>query len=178
MKSKFILFLVVIFIASNASARITVVPSENDSKKKNLSKNQIGYGFWLGKDFILTKGIFTDNSDYIFNEFSIFYNKYNSGITDNYGSSYSFGYGYDNFNLYASGGYVITDLTYSENKINSNIKQGAGFIGAGAAYKIHKNIKLKLDFMNYKIDFSPTQSFYNKVSLDVRTLTFGLGFYF
>jgi hypothetical protein len=169
-----------LLITANAFAAFTSNNGNSGSIKEDFSENQFGFGLSVAKEFKIINSIFTENDkDYLFNEIGIFANYYGDAIDYNYGANLSFGYGYDKFGVYVSGGYLITDFEYVSSNVSKSYSEGAGFVGIGASYKITNYLKAKLDFMGYSFNFNPSNSgTIQKTEADIKSATLGLQFYF
>ena len=164
---------IIVFLSTTASSFAAFTVNNDDSE--TISEDQIGYGISIAKEFEIERNIFTDNGkDYIFNEIGVFGNQYDDIIDRNYGAEYSFGYGYGKFSSYVTGGYVMTDFEYGLEDDLKEYSEGAGFFGAGISYKIVKHLKIKLDFMNYKFNFSP-DPLDSSQDTEIAIQSFGLG---
>ena len=201
-KSYFSALFIIFFILSNQSFAAIGSPSVGSSGSdltRSFSENQYGYGLFASYEFSLLKGVTTlvddftsimdedDESkveepakpiDKVFSSIDLFYNYYGDGLDQNYGLSYSLGYAYKKFSIFASGGYVKTDFDYQEGSNSQSISEGSGFVGGGLSYNITENIKTKLSFMSYNVGLAPENSVYNKVKVAIRTTNLSVGYSF
>ncbi|MDA9817832.1 porin family protein [Flavobacteriaceae bacterium] len=176
-----IIILTITYLAFTANS-FAAFSSNNGSSstKEDFSESQFGLGISAAKEFKIIRSIFTENDkDYLFNEVGVFANYYGDAIDYNYGANLSFGYGYDKFGVYVSGGYLITDFEYISSGVSKNYSEGSGFVGLGTSYKITDNLKAKLDFTSYSFNFNPSNSnTIQKTEADIKSTTLGLQFYF
>lgn len=189
-KVLYIIFSILTFTSSVGTSQAAIESSSSSSsssdKTKSFSENQIGVGFFVGYEIDLINGVFLLDEedeakkadDKIFNSVEIFYNHFGDAIDQNYGASYSLGYSYKKFGVFANTGYIATNLTYIEDSSSQSMTKTSGFVGGGLSYKIKDNLKAKLSFMNYSVSFTPQNSAYNKVKLGVRTITATMGYNF
>ncbi len=169
------------FVAQNSFAAFSSRGTGTSNlAKEEFSESQFGFGLSVAKEFKIINSIFTENNkDYLFNEVGVFANYYGDIINYNYGANLSFGYGYDKFAIYVSGGYLITDFEYISSNVSKNYSEGAGFVGLGTSYKITDNLKAKLDFMNYGFNFNPSNaSSIQKTEANIKSAILGLQLYF
>jgi hypothetical protein len=174
------LFIVVVSLQNSFAAFISnpIVGASQDKEK--FSETQYGLSLELAKEIRLIDNIFFDNNrDFLFNEVGVFANYFNDVIDYNLGARYSFGYGYKDFSLYLSTGYLTTGFAYFADDKYENYNSESGFVGGGVSYKITDYSKIKLDFLGYKLNFTPTNSSnFDKVEAKINSLTLGLQFYF
>ena len=169
------------FVVQNSLAAFTSGGGgSTESAKEDFSENQFGFGLSAAKEFKIIDSVFTeDNKDYLFNEIGVFANYFGDAIDYNYGTNLSFGYGYDKFGVYVSGGYLITNFEYISNDVSKSYSEGAGFVGIGTSYKVTDYLKAKLDFTGYSFNFNPSNSSnIEKTEANIKSLTLGLQFYF
>lgn len=168
------------FVVQNSFAAFTSNGGGSSSTKEDFSENQFGFGLSAAKEFKIIDSVFTENNkDYLFNEVGVFANYFGDAIDYNYGANLSFGYGYDKFGIYVSGGYLMTEFEYVSSGISKDYSEGSGFIGVGTSYKINDYLKAKLDFMGYSFNFNPSNSGnIEKTEANIKSLTLGLQFYF
>ncbi len=174
------------FAASGIGGGSSTVP-DGQPPYKSFSENAAGVGISAGVRFNLAEDIFTDfedkeskTKDHIFTEIEAFGNQFLSGeIKQNFGGRLNLGYEVKGFRIYGSGGYVASSLNYQE---TGNVKQSvnafAPFFGIGIGYDITKNIGIRLNSMFYNFDFTPKNSEYKSVEIDVSAITFGLSLHF
>ena len=173
---KLLILLIYCFILVTDSYGASISSSHENSNKET----QFGISLSAAKEFKIMESIITeDNKDYLYNQIGVFANYYGDILDYSYGADFSFGYGYDRFGVYARGGYLISDFDYRANNISQSNTDGSVFLGLGASYIITDNLKAKLDFINYSLDFKPNNSSQTqKTELDINSFTIGLQFYF
>ena len=174
------------FAASGINGGSSTVPA-GQSPYKSFSESAVGAGLSVGVRFNMAEDIFTDSEDknsttkdHIFTEIEAFGNQFFSGeIKQNFGGRLNLGYEIKGIRIYGSGGYVSSSIDYQE---TSNTKQSvnasAPFFGIGLGYDITKNIGIRLNSMFYNFDFTPKNSGYKSVEVDVSAVTLGLAVHF
>jgi hypothetical protein len=179
MRSLIILTITYLVLTTNSFAALSS-SNGSSSAKEDFSESQFGLGLSAAKEFKIIKSIFTeDDKDYLFNDVGIFANYYGDAIDYNYGANLSFGYGYDKFGVYVSGGYLITDFDYIVSNVSKSYSEGSGFFGAGTSYKITDNLKAKLDFISHSFNFNPSNGgTIQKTEAAIKSTTLVLQFYF
>ncbi len=172
--------------SSSVNGGSSIVP-EGESPYKSFSQTALGAGISLGFRLNLTEDIFTDSEDkdskaqdHTFTEIEAFGNQFFSGeLNQNFGGRFNLGYEINGFRIYGSGGYVVSTMDYQEtgNPVQS-VNAGAPFFGVGIGYDITKNIGVRLNSMFYNFDFTPKNSEYQSVEIDVSAITLGLALHF
>ena len=193
-KLKFLLFVTTFyaslntasFAASGINGGSSTVPA-GSSPYKSFSESAVGAGLSVGVRFNLAEDIFTDSEDknnktkdHIFTEIEAFGNQFFSGeIKQNFGGRINLGYEIKGIRIYGSGGYVASTMDYQETgNTKQSVSAGAPFFGIGIGYDITKNIGVRLNSMFYNFDFTPKNSEYRSVEVDVSAVTLGLAVHF
>jgi hypothetical protein len=152
----------------------------------NFSETAVGAGLSIGVRFNLAEDIFTDSEeknitrDHIFTELEAFGNQFFSGeIKQNFGGRLNLGYEFFGVRVFGSGGYVVSTFDYQEQgSASQSASEGAPFFGVGLGYDLTKNIGLRLNSMFYSFDFTPKNSSYQNVEVNVSAVTLGLSVHF
>lgn len=161
--------------------------SSSLSSNKSFSESSVGAGLSVGFRFNLAEDIFTDSEeknsatkDHIFTELEAFGNQFFSGeIKQNFGGRLNLGYEIFGVRLYGSGGYTISSVDYQETgQAKQSVSQGAPFFGVGLGYDITKNVGLRLNSMFYNFDFTPKNSEFKNVEVNVAAASLGLSLHF
>ncbi len=158
-----------------------------NSTNKSFSESSVGASLSAGVRFNLAEDIFTDSEesknstkDHIFTEVEAFGSQFFSGeIKQNFGGRLNLGYEIFGVRIFGSGGYVVSSTDYQETgQTKQSITQGAPFFGAGLGYDIIKNVGLRLNSMFYNFDFTPKNSEFKNVEVNVSAVTLGLSLHF
>lgn len=174
------------FAASAINGGSSTVPA-GASPYKSFSSSGVGAGLSVGARFNLAEDIFTDSEDkksttkdHIFTEIEAFGNQFFSGeIKQNFGGRLNLGYEIKGIRIYGSGGYVVSTTDYQETgNTKQSVNASAPFFGIGLGYDITKNIGIRLNSMFYNFDFTPKNSGYKSVEVDVSAVTLGLAVHF
>lgn len=174
------------FAASGINGGSSTVPA-GESPYKSFSESAVGAGLSIGARFNLAEDIFTDSEDknsktrdHIFTEIEAFGNQFFSGeIKQNFGGRLNLGYEIKGIRIYGSGGYVASTTDYQETgNTKQSVTASAPFFGIGLGYDITKNIGIRLNSMFYNFDFTPKNSGYKSVEVDVSAVTLGLAVHF
>jgi len=193
------------FAASGINGGSSTVPA-GSTPYKSFSKSAVGAGLSVGVRFNLAEDIFTDSEDksspciggasrcdsttmgvnnsktkdHIFTEIEAFGNQFFSGeIKQNFGGRLNLGYEIKGIRIYGSGGYVASTTDYQETgNTKQSVNASAPFFGIGLGYDITKNIGIRLNSMFYNFDFTPKNSEYRSVEVDVSAVTLGLAVHF
>ena len=164
----------------------STVPA-GSSPYKSFSESAVGAGLSVGFRFNMAEDIFTDSEDknsktkdHIFTEIEAFGNQFFSGeIKQNFGGRLNLGYEIKGIRIYGSGGYVSSSIDYQETgNTKQSVNASAPFFGIGLGYDITKNIGVRLNSMFYNFDFTPKNSEYRSVEVDVSAVTLGLAVHF
>jgi hypothetical protein len=174
---------------------------EGSSPYKDFSESAVGVGLSIGARLNLAEDIFTSfeefaedqtelnsqklnpknkNSDHIFSEIEVFGNQFFSGeIKQNFGGRINLGYEIKGIRIFTSGGYVASTVDYQEtNNTKQSVTASAPFFGIGIGYDITKNVSLRLNSMFYSFDFTPKNSQFKNVEVEVSSLNLGVAFHF
>ena len=174
------------FAASGINGGSSTVPA-GQSPYKSFSESAVGAGLSVGVRFNMAEDIFTDSEDknsttkdHIFTEIEAFGNQFFSGeIKQNFGGRLNLGYEIKGIRIYGSGGYVSSSIEYQETgNTKQSVNASAPFFGIGLGYDITKNIGIRLNSMFYNFDFTPKNSGYKSVEVDVSAVTLGLAVHF
>ncbi len=174
------------FAASGINGGSSTVPA-GSSPYKSFSESAVGAGLSVGVRFNMAEDIFTDSEDknsktkdHIFTEIEAFGNQFFSGeIKQNFGGRLNLGYEIKGIRIYGSGGYVSSSIDYQETgNTKQSVNASAPFFGIGLGYDITKNIGVRLNSMFYNFDFTPKNSEYKSVEVDVSAVTLGLAVHF
>ena len=166
--------------------------SSSVSPYKSFSESAVGAGLSAGVRFNLAEDIFTDSeeklkvesrkskADHIFTELEAFGSQFLSGeIKHNFGGRLNLGYEIYGIRLYGSGGYAISFVDYRQTGQDKQaVRKGAPFFGFGLGYDITKNIGIRLNSMFYNFDFTPKNSEFKNVEVNVAAATLGLAVHF
>ena len=179
-----------VLFASSSQAAInggsSSVPA-GQSPYKSFSESAVGAGLSIGTRFNLAEDVFTDSEDknsktrdHIFTEIEAFGNQFFSGeIKQNFGGRLNLGYEIKGIRIYGSGGYVASTMDYQEaGNTKQSVSAGAPFFGIGLGYDITKHTSIRLNSMFYNFDFTPKNSGYKSVEVDVSAVTLGLAVHF
>lgn len=180
-----------VLFASSAQAAInggsSSVSANSSSPYKSFSESAVGAGLSVGVRSNLAEDVFTDSEekkndskDHVFAEIEAFGNQFFSGeIKQNFGGRLNLGYEIKGIRIYGSGGYVSSSIDYQETgNTKQSVSAGAPFFGIGLGYDITKNIGVRLNSMFYSFDFTPKNSEYKGVEVDVSAVTLGLALHF
>jgi opacity protein-like surface antigen len=201
MKTKLTIFSLLFFLINPTQPLAALSGGDSSlagASSKGFSENPLGLGLSAGLRFNLVEDIFSDseepqykskhapktstaqNKDHIFAEIEAFANQFISGdLNQNFGARANLGYEIAGFRLYASGGYTASTTDYKEeDKSSQSVTASAPFFGLGLGYDITKNFSVRLNSMFYNFDFTPKNSDFNKINVDVAAVTLGLGVYF
>lgn len=174
------------FAASGINGGSSTVPA-GSSPYKSFSESGVGAGLSAGVRFNLVEDILTDSEDkssktkdHIFTEIEAFGNQFFSGeIKQNFGGRLNLGYEIKGIRIYGSGGYVSSSIDYQETgNTKQSVNASAPFFGIGLGYDITKNIGVRLNSMFYNFDFTPKNSGYRSVEVEVSAITIGLAMHF
>ena len=161
--------------------------STGQSPEKSFSESAVGAGLSVGVRFNMAEDVFTDSEDknsitkdHIFTEIETFGNQFFSGeIKQNFGGRLNLGYEINGIRIYGSGGYVSSSIDYQETgNTKQSVNASAPFFGIGLGYDITKNIGVRLNSMFYNFDFTPKNSEYRSVEVNVSAVTIGLAVHF
>jgi hypothetical protein len=166
--------------------------SSGASSYKSFSENSLGAGLSAGVRFNLAEDIFTESEeeskvqsrkskvDHIFTELEVFGSQFLSGeIKHNFGGRLNLGYEIYGVRIYGSGGYAISAVDYQQTgQAKQSVNKGAPFFGLGLGYDITKNIGIRLNSMFYNFDFTPKNSEFKNVEVNVAAATLGLALHF
>ncbi len=202
MKTQLTFFSLLFFLfnVSPSFAALTGGTSSNNSNSnKDFSERSFAVGLSAGIRVNFVEDIFFDseesqlkskqntktsapnhNKDHIFAEIEACANQFISGeLNQNFGARANLGYEISGFRIYASGGYVASTTDYKEEGNSSHsIIASAPFFGAGVGYDITKNLSVRLNSMFYNFDFTPKNSDFNKINVNVAAMTLGIGIHF
>lgn len=154
---------------------------------KSFSESAVGAGLSAGVRFNLAEDIFTDSEDknsktkdHIFTEIEAFGNQFFSGeIKQNFGGRLNLGYEIKGIRIYGSGGYVASTMDYQETgNTKQSVTASAPFFGVGLGYDITKTTSIRLNSMFYNFDFTPKNSGFKSVEVNVSAVNLGLAVHF
>lgn len=154
---------------------------------KTFSESAVGVGLSAGVRFNLAEDIFTDSEDknsrtkdHIFTEIEAFGNQFFSGeIKQNFGGRLNLGYEIKGIRIYGSGGYVASTMDYQETgNTKQSVTASAPFFGVGLGYDITKTTSIRLNSMFYNFNFTPKNSGFKSVEVNVSAVTLGLAVHF
>ena len=158
-----------------------------NTTNKSFSESSVGASLSAGVRFNMAEDVFTDSEDknsitkdHIFTEIETFGNQFFSGeIKQNFGGRLNLGYEINGIRIYGSGGYVSSSIDYQETgNTKQSVNASAPFFGIGLGYDITKNIGVRLNSMFYNFDFTPKNSEYRSVEVNVSAVTIGLAVHF
>lgn len=182
--------LAVIFFSNQSFAALnggSSTVSSGSIPNKSFSESGVAIGVFGGFRFNMVENIFTDLEesddkvkDHIFIEPELFANQFVSGeIKQNLGARVNLGYEIFGIRAYGSGGYVLSTMDYQETgSTKQSVNKTVPFFGFGLGYDISKNTSVRLNSMFYNFDFTPKNSGFKNVEVNVSAVTLGIGYHF
>ena len=135
--------------------------NNNNSSTSNQDNdiNLVGYGLSIVKKIELIDGLisFDESDDNIFIMPEIFYESFfdnKDKIEEQYGLGFNFGYGYKDFDIFASLGGLRAKFEYEINNQIEDYHRGTFYYGFGIGYNFNKYLATKINTKFYKIEFT------------------------
>ena len=155
----YILLIFTLFYATPFASFAAVNNNNGSTSEQNKTINSAGIGLSIVKKITLIDGLisFDKSADNIFIMPEIFYENFfndKDKIKEQYGAGFNFGYGYKDFDIFASVGGLRAKFAYEINNQIEDYHRGTFYYGFGTAYNFNKYLATKINAKFYEIEFT------------------------
>jgi len=156
---KTILNALLVFVLLNANSYASVNNNNSANSNQDSDINSTGYGISIVKRIELIDGLisFDESDDNIFIMPEIFYESFfdsEDKIEEQYGLGFNLGYGYKDFDIFASLGGLRAKFQYEIDNEIEDYHRGTFYYGFGIGYNFNKYLATKINTKFYNIEFT------------------------